>query len=118
MTQKSEVGKLVEKKMQAAMSAGRVKGFKPVRVPVSLRIDPGVTVSLDVLAEALGESRTGLATELLNAAIKEAAQQLNMPDVFSKEWLDQYGDKFRELMGKEAEGFTDEELEVLARSEG
>ncbi len=108
----------MEKKMEAAMNAGRVKGFKPIRVPVSLRIDPGLVVSLDVLAEALGESRTGLATELLNAAIKEAAQQFNMPEYFSKEWLDQYGDKFRVLMGKEAEGFTDEELEALAQGEG
>lgn len=115
MTEKNAVSALMEKKLQAAMSAGRVRGFKPIKVPVSVRLDPATVTNLDVLAEALGESRTALATDLLNAAIQEASKQFNMPSSHSKEWFEQYGAKYREVMGKDAEGLTEEELELLAQ---
>ena len=117
MTEKTAVQKLMEKKLQAAMSAGRVRGFKPVKVPVSVRLDPGLTVNLDVLAEVLGESRTGLAGELLRAAIEDASKGFNIPDLYSKEWFAQYDDRFRNLMGDEAEGLTTEDMEFLVSEE-
>lgn len=117
MTEKNAVSALMEKKLQAAMSAGRVRGFKPIKVPVSVRLDPATVTNLDVLAEALGESRTGLAGDLLSAAIFEASKQFKMPDSHSKEWFQQYGEKFREVIGKDAEKLDDEELELLAQGE-
>lgn len=117
MNEKNAVSVLMEKKLKAAMFAGRVKGFKPIKVPVSVRLDPATVTNLDVLAEALGESRTALATDLLNAAVQEASKQLNIPSSHSKEWFEQYGEKYREVIGKDAENLDDEELELLAQGE-
>lgn len=117
MTDKTAVEKLMEKKLKAAMSAGRVRGFKPVKVPVSVRIDPALAVNLDVLAEAFGESRTGLAADLLRAAIEDASKTFKMPEPYSKEWFSQYKEQLRKLVGDEGEGMTEEELEDLL-SEG
>lgn len=117
MEEKSAISTLMEKKLKAAMVAGRVGGFRPIKVPVSVRLDPGTVTNLDVLAAALGESRTALATDLLNAAIQEASKQFNMPDLYSKEWFEQYGENFRGVIGKDAEKLDDEELELLAQGE-
>lgn len=104
---------MMQKKLQAAMSAGRVRGMRPVKVPVSVRIDPALAVNLDVLADALGESRTGLAGDLLKAAIIDASKGFNMPDIYSKEWFGQYEEQFKKLMGEDAEGLSDQDIELL-----
>lgn len=94
------------------MAAGKVKGFKPHKIQVSTRLSTAYVVNLDVIAEVLGESRAGLATELLQAAILDAAKGMGIPSVDSEEWIQQYGDKLREY-GGEVEGFTDEEIAEL-----
>lgn len=110
MPQATVVGKLVEGKMLALMAAGKVKGVKVHKVQVSTRLSTGYAVNLDVLAEALGESRAGLATELLQAAILDASKGFGIPDMDSSEWMQQYGSKLAEYGG---EGFTDEEVAEL-----
>lgn len=112
MNEKTAVSKLVEGKILALMAAGKIKGFKPHKIQVSTRLSSSYVVNLDVLAEALGESRTGLATELLQASILDASAGLGIPAFDSQEWFDQYGEKLREY-GGEIEGFTDEEIAEL-----
>ena len=114
MQEKTNVEKLMEKKLQAAMTAGKVQGYKPIKVQVSLRINPVTAVNLDVLASALGDTRTGLAIDLLHAAVNDAARKFNIPAAGSSEWLEQYGDQLRELLDASHEEWSEDELAALA----
>lgn len=96
MTQNTAVGKLVEGKVLALMAAGKVKGYKPHKIQIATRLSTGYVVNLDVLAEALGESRAGLAAELLQAAILDASKGFGIPDLDSDDWFQQYGEKLRD----------------------
>lgn len=101
----------MEKKLIAAMHAGKVAGFKPAKVQVSLRLEPHIIVILDVLAEALGESRTKMAIDLLEAAAVDAGRGFGIPDVQDSEFFAKFGDKLREVLGSEVQELTPEELE-------
>lgn len=111
MTEKTKLQEVLEKKLLAAMAAGKVGGFKPAKVQVSLRLEPHIIVMLDVLAEALGDTRTKMATDILEAAISDAAKGLQMPSINDSEFFIQYGDRLREVLGSEVERLTPEELE-------
>lgn len=114
MEKDNAIADLLQKKLEAAMLAGRVRGVKPIKVAVSVRLDPTTTVMLDVMAEALGESRTGFATELLTAAVDEALKRFKgFPEPQSKEWHEQFGERYRKIVGEDADQWTDEELADL-----
>lgn len=111
MTEKTKVQELMEKKLLAAVTAGKVAGFRPAKVQVSLRLEPHIIVILDVLAEALGESRTKMATDLLEAAAIDAGRSLQIPSISDSEFFVKFGDRLSEVLGSEVQQLSAEELE-------
>jgi hypothetical protein len=72
---------------------------------INARINLVHSVALDVMAETLGVSRSGLAADLIEAAIRDAAELLDI-DVHSPKFIEDFADR----LDAESNAALEEEL--------